>query len=424
VVSHGRHERSGPPRDNRTAHLLLGRIAEQGSLGLTTILAARYLPVDEFAAASVVLVVNSIALAVADLGLSYTILARPPDQAVASRSLHLVRSWGLAIAVVGASVGLIVGGRWGLATATAAFIWPLAAEARLRASTALRASRTASLSAAQLLGACLLLGATVLAVRPGNGVIVIGLALGGKHLVEIIIPRGWSSAFSRHGAAVRSGPVWGTQMAATAAANLDYVVAGLVLGEVGLAVYLLAFRVASVAPSLIANVAVRRTLVDLVVLDRAGQIKHFVSTTKQLFVLGALTAGVTAAGSPLLSLAVGDGYPGLNQVLLVVVVATPFRMVAGQAGSLAIAQARAPELLRVEIVRAGSLVLATLLGGLAFGLAGLVGASSLATIGSTVALHYWVARDRAPSYWQVLPMAGVVAAGCAMLLSFTIPSLP
>lgn len=405
----------------RTPQLVIGRIAEQASLGIVTLALARWLPVGEFAAASVLLIVNSLAVTLADLGLGYAVLALPVDRAASKSSLDRVRHISGAVLVLAVSAGWLLGGSVGLTIAGSGLIWALASESYIRGAGALRSGHAASVAVAHCAGGAALVLVT-LSIAPGRGTLVLTVGLAAMHLTQILIPRGWRRAFELDGVPVGRAAIWGSQVGAVLIANADYAVAALLLGGQEYAVYLLAFRFAAAPTTLLANVAVRVGLLDLAGGDDAAREECFHRSVGRLFAVGTACAIGIVALAPGLSVIAGDDYQGLSNVLLIVAIGIPWRMINGQSGSLAIVEGAALTLAKSSVLRLLIVVLVATIGATGAGLIGLATAVTASTVLLTMSVQVWACRRARIRSWPALAQAGLVTLVLLGLVSVVVGS--
>jgi len=400
-----------PARLSGNVLLVGGRVIEQSALGLSTLLLARWLPVDEFALASVLLVVNSLAVTLADYGVGYQLLALPPGGVLPLASLRRVRLTNGVVFGLALAVGAVAGGDDGWLAVGSGVVWAIAGEAYIRGAGAIRAGRRASVVVGQAVGASLFL-IGIAGVRPGNGVFVLGAALAAKQIAEGVAARGWRASFSS-GAATRPGtvPIFLSQAASVILANVDFAVAAALLGAGDYVVYLVSFRVAQVPVTLVANVMSRTAMVDYANVDgKPARQRVFDHHVRQLFALGCLVAIVLASLGPLAADVLGDAYDDLPATLLVLVVGVPWRMVVGQAGSLLVVAESAGVLVRAFPLRLGGLLAALAVGAWIGGLAGL----SAGGVGAIIVMTVWL-LERAAGASNLCPPAALRGAALAAL---------
>jgi O-antigen/teichoic acid export membrane protein len=189
-------------------------------------------------------------------------------------------------------------------------------------------------------------------------------------------------------------------------ANIDFLVVGLVFSDRALAVYVLAFRVSNAIPSQVAFVASRVATVDLASQstdERNNRYRHFCS---RLFAAGLAGAALTVVAAPILEGLLGPKWHGLAWCLTLLVVAAPWRVILGLAGTLAIISAASQRLLRWELVRLCVFTVVVLAAASA-GFPWLVLANVALTVGSVLVLHRLAGGIAGVAPWNVLPGAAV-----------------
>lgn len=387
--------------------LLVGRAAEQLALAATGVVLAQRLGPNDFAPIGVLLVVNSLALSMADVGIGVRVLRLAEHGRVDRASLRLVRVLNVSIAASAAFAGASLGGEAGVLVGVAGVLWAVAAEGMVRKSAALRWGGTRRVAGSEALGGGVLLVAVCAAwLHPAGA---LGWAAGGlvaKQVVELAMARPWSWAF---GETVRDDDwfgLWLSQALAFAIGNLDYVVVGIVLGERALAVYVVAYRLANAIPSQVAFVAGRAVTVDLASgapSDRQHKYERYV---RVLFASGAAGAAAVMVGSPALALYLGDDWAGTSWALVVLVIAAPWRTVLGTAGTLAIVSGGARQLLGWETVRLVAVAL-LLVGSAVLGFPAFLACVVAVPVASTLVYHRLAGRLAAIVPWSPLAPAAI-----------------
>ncbi len=410
-----------PARPGGNLLLIGGRVVDQGALGLSTLLLARWLPVHEFALASILLIVNSLAVTLADYGLGYQVLALPPGERLPAAALRRVRLTNSLVLLAALAIGALIHGDQGWLVAGGGVVWALAGEGYVRGAGAIRAGRNGSVVLGQIVGATAFLVA-VAGVRPGSGVALLGAALAAKQLAEALAARGWRTAFAADAAARRGTMlIVLSQAAAFILANVDFAVAAALLGAEDYVVYLVAFRLAQVPVTLVANVFSRTAMVDYARADVLGRREAvFTSHVRGLFGVGCLAAVALAGLGPLIAQLLGSAYDDLPATVLLLVIGVPWRMAVGQAGSLLVVAGAANVLVRAFPVRLLGLGAALAVGAWVDGLAGLTAAGTGAMIVMTVWLLGRAARAsglHAPTFLRpaACGAAVVLLAGLAVV---------
>jgi O-antigen/teichoic acid export membrane protein len=134
--------------------------------------------------------------------------------------------------------------------------------------------------------------------------------------------------------------------------NIDYVIVAAVLGVTAFSVYTLAYRVAVAVPSVVAYVATRTAVSDFSTAahdaERQARYSRYV---RPLFAIGVVSAVVAAGVGMVLPSVLGARWDAVAPAIAVLAFAAPWRMIAGQAGALAIADGAEARLVRWELVR-------------------------------------------------------------------------
>ena len=182
----------------------------------------------------------------------------------------------------------------------------------------------------------------VVALATGSeALVVVGVALVLKHVVELLTVRRGRELFAPDGTARGIGSLWWTQVVGYGLGNVDYVVVGVVLGADAFAIYTLAYRVAVAIPSIVAWVANRTAIADF---DAApttvGRQDRYLDYVRPLFVIGAVSAVVAAGAGFVLADLLGSPWQSLGVVVAILAIAAPWRMIAGQAAAVAMADGR------------------------------------------------------------------------------------
>ena len=387
------------------------RPAPRGRLRI--LVAARQLGPDAFAPVAVLFVVNSLAIQVSDLGLGFAVLRTPADRTVASSSLRRLRLVGVGVVGVGAVVaaGLAVAGAGtsAVVVGAGALVWATSAEVYVRKAAALTLDGARQVGGAEVGGAAVFAVAVVAAALAGVGVGAVAAALVAKHLIELGLVRTWRARFGPDGEPARSGPEWLGQVMTYLVANADYVVLGVLLTPADLSRYVVAFRVASALPALVANPITQTAFVDLAGADddtRQDLHRAIVGRVARLGLLGALAVGVAA---PVLPWVLGEGWAGVGALVAVLAVAVPFRLLLGMSVAQAITVGRARSVVAWETGRLVVVASATAVGAVAGGVLWATVGVSVATIASVTVIYVASARAARVEPWPVV-VPGAVAA--------------
>lgn len=401
--------------------LLLSRIIEQGVIGLGSLALARVLGVDDFAVPSALLIINSLTVTLSDLGLGTDVLRLGPGERAADRRLWAMRAVGSAATISGVVGGLLVGGEVGGLLAAAGILWLCSAEAFVRKSGAIRQGAVRSVAGGEILGSVVLAAAILVACARQDATLTLLVGgLIGKCVVEVVCAREWRQSFATDGVAGDQLALWVAQAVAYLVANVDFVVVGAILGDRSFAVYALAFRLSSALPSQLSYVAGRTASVDLATLPELRQ-QTYLRYIRPLFLAGLAASGITVALAPVVPQILGPGWGSLSWVLVVLAMATPWRMILGLAGTLLIVARRSSLLLGVELAH-----LVVLLGGLvvaaSIGLAPFVAVAAISSVLAVLAYHRVATGLEGLKWWGALlpsSAASVVLIGLASSLVAT-----
>jgi O-antigen/teichoic acid export membrane protein len=294
-------------------------------------------------------------------------------------------------------------------------VWGAAGEVFIQKAAAVNLGDAGRVARAELLGAAGLLG--VLLVQPTQSpVLGLGLALLAQHLLQgLTLRRSIGPLLTDLPRSGWTAHILMSQVLAFVAANVDYVVAWWILGAGPLGLYSLAFRIGNLPQAQVSNVAGRLALVDLA---RDQSTERYVAFVNRLFTLGVLLMALTIGCAPFLPV-LGQRWDAAVPVLVLVSFGTPWRIIMGTAGSVAIAAGAARRLSRWETVRviwtAAMLAPAAGLGSNPF-----VAATTISTAWSSTVLHFLAASAsgrRLPRWLIPAALAtSVVAIVGAMML--------
>jgi O-antigen/teichoic acid export membrane protein len=405
----------------RLPALLTSRVVEQCVLGGASLLLAARLGLDAFAPVSALLVVNSAAVTLSDYGIGLAALRCAPGERVALRSLHRMRLANLALLVLGVAVGFAVGGDVGTLIAASGAIWCASAEAFVRKAASIASGHGRQAAAAELMGS-VVFAVPVVAIATGSRALaVVGAALVLKHVVELAVARGGRTMFAADGVKPALRSLCTTQVLAYGLGNIDYVIVAAVLGAAAFSVYTLAYRVAVAVPSVVAYVATRTAVSDFSTArhdeERQARYSRYV---RPLFAIGVGSAIVAAGIGVVLPSVLGAQWDAVAPAIAVLAFAAPWRMIAGQAGALAIADGAEGRLVRWELARLA--VFAVLFSAAAMAGFGVFLATVTAgwIVGVTV-LHRLATRRAGLHEWGALvPLAALATVGAAVVAAWTV----
>lgn len=375
---------------SRYGPMTVARVLDQAAMGVITLVLAARLEVSVFGAASVLLIVASLAGSIADGGRSLAIIRLADDTRIGADSLRAMRLLNLAAAIVAAAIGLLVlDGTWQVVVGTAGIVWGLTAEQTIgrAAMIATRQERrcarveiTAAISAVFVLvfvGFDHPVGALPASLCARSIVVAVGAR---RALAEKREASGGESVGS---ALVLS------QALGYAIANVDYVIALVMLGPGPLGLYLLGFRVANLAPAQLSSalwpVALNELAGDV---DAGAVYRRLLRSALWIGVLGALA---TIALSPLLPVVLGERWGDVVPVVILLAPAIPFRLTFGLAGSVFVARGQERALVRYEVIRLLTTASALAVGAI-YGLGQFAAAATGMTIIAHGVLHHMARR--------------------------------
>lgn len=409
-----------PAPAGRLGVLVLARLVDQGALGLGSVLLARELGPDAFAPVAVLLVVNSLAIQVSDLGLGFAVLRSAATDPVARASLVRVRRIAAAAAVAAGAVALALlaasAETAAVVVATSGAVWLLSAEGRVRKASALTLGRAREAASAEIAGAVAFALGVVVVVVAGGGLGAVAVALVAKHLVELAVVRGWAERFTADGDPARSGAEWLGQVMTYLVANADYVVLGLLLSPADLSRYAIAFRVASAIPALVATPITQTAFLDLAAAGPEARQGVHDGIRRRVLRMGLLGAAAVLVAAPVLPPVLGEGWSEAAPLVAILAVAVPFRLLLGMSVAQAIVVGRARSVVGWEAGRLVAVAGVTAVAAAAGGLVWATVAVSAATVVSVSAAYVRSARVAAVRPWG--PVWAAAGAACLVVIAF------
>lgn len=405
---------------SRASRLLVARVIEQGCLGAVSLVLARWLGVAAYAPVAALIVFNSLAIVASDLGLG-TVVMSSGERAVGRDQVRRVRTVNAVLAALAVAGSFALDGAPADALPWAGAIWLASGEAFIRKSALLRLGREGRVAASEIVASVVLVVlASAVAFAPEHAIALVGGALLAKHVVEVLAARGWGDAIADRGEQ-RAGAVWWTQLAAYATANVDFLVVGIVVSSAAFSVYSLGFRVASLVTSQIAYAFGRLVLVDLArAEDRSSRQRVYDARIRLLFGIGVPAAAVAVGAAALVPVLLGASWRDSAWVIVLLAVATPWRMALGVTGALMISGGRAATLVRWEVVRLVATA-AALVAAAQGGLWPFTGAVAAVMVVAATTLNRAATRASGLTEWRVPLLAGVPAlagiAGLVVLVS-------
>lgn len=404
----------------RLGALAAARAVDQGVLGLGALVLAHELGPQRYAPVAVLLIVNSLVVQVADLGVGFAVLRTPPPAGVATASLARVRRVGGAAVVSG---GLAAVAAWSAGAGSAAVVlggsgllWWAAGEARVRKAALISGGAARRAAVIEMVGAGVL-AAVIAAIAGFDGTpawLAAGLLV--KHVTEIAGATGWRARFDTAGDPARSGPEWLGQVITYLAANVDYVVLGARLGAVDLSRYAVAYRVASAAPALVSTPVTQTALVDFAGATSDGRQAVHDALRRRVLGIGAVGAVGASAVAPVLATLLGDDWTDVGWLVVVLATAIPFRLLLGMSVAQAVAAGRAGEVVRWESARLVAIAAAVVVGS-SGGVVWAAAAVSTATVVSVTSVYLVSARITDVRPWGGMVPAATGAVAVTMALA-------
>ncbi|MCB1251532.1 MAG: oligosaccharide flippase family protein [Acidimicrobiales bacterium] len=369
----------------RLRGLVQSRGVDQAVLGVASLLLARRLGPDVFAPIAVLFVLNSLAIQVADFGVGFRVLRAAPGEHLAAASLRRLRWVNAAVGVGGVVVGLVLvpvaGAAIGATVAGGGVLWACAGESYVRKAATLKVVGDRPVVRAELVGAVWFAAACTAGALAGAGVVAFAAAFVLKHGIEIAMTGAGLELFTADGAPTRASDEWFGQVVTYAAANVDFLLVGALLGPVALSQYVIAFRMASAAPALLAVPFTQAAFVDLAsTADDTDQAQgHLDRLVQRGWMLGLAGAAIAVVLAVVLPWFLGPDWAPVGPVLVVLAFAVPWRMLLGIAVGTALTADGARNVVRWESIR---LVLLGLVVAIAASLSGVVAvAAATATFG-------------------------------------------
>ena len=398
--------------------LLVSRVVEQCVLGGAALLLAARLGIDAFAPVSALLIVNSAAVTLSDYGVGLAVLRCAAGEHVALRSLHRMRLTNVAIVAAAVVAGLLLASTARTLVIASTLIWFVSAEAFVRKAAVIASGNGRQAAVAELLGSAAF-ALPVLALASGSrALVVVSAALVLKHVVEVFVARGGRSMFAVSGTVPVLRTLCSSQVLAYALGNVDYVIVAVFLGATAFSVYTLAYRVAVAVPSVVAYVATRTAVSDFSTApgteDRQARYTRYV---RPLFLIGVASAVVATAIGAVLPSLLGSKWDAVAPTIAVLAVAAPWRMIAGQAGALAIAIGAEDRLVRWELTRLACFV-AVFAVAATLGFAPLLAVVTAAWIVGVTTLHWLAAKRAALREWRLLLPAAAI--GCLIVAALAV----
>jgi PST family polysaccharide transporter len=365
--------------------LTASRIADQVALGVGSLLLARELGPTAFAPMAVLFVVNSLAAQVSDFGVGFAVLRLAPGHTLARSSLRRTRQANGAILAAGLVVALVVQGHVGITLAASVVVWMLSAESYIRKAAALKTGSPRNVATAEMAGAAVFLVGSATAALLELGIGWLAALFVVKWLVELVVVRDWAGTFTFDGARASSWHEWAGQMVTYAAGNVDFLIIGVFLSPAELSAYVVAFRLASVAPALLSGPITHDGFVEFSsAVGPDERSAHYEHAVRRAALLGAVGTVAVLAAAPIVPLLLGSDWGQASGLMAVLSFAVPWRMLVGITVALAVTAGEARLVVRWELMRLAALV-AALLVAAQFGV---VACAAAVAVTATIAISF------------------------------------
>ena len=368
---------------------VISRALDQLVLGGATLWLGVQMTPTEAAPFLTLLILYALGGQLGDGGLAFAILRTPAGGRLRRRDASTRAGVALVGAVVATLVGLAVGGSGGQVIAAGGWVWAATALAFVGRADLHRRGGTDRLAMAEGGVALAAAVAILLLVREPDDLALFASILVGKGLLEFAAQGARLDVLASDGAPVHAGLEWLGQAVTYGVANVDYLLVGLLLGPADLAVYAVAFRLASGPSSVLAAPLTRSAFVGFAGTSDARD--RAIGRLHRLLAVGGFGGiAAVAAVAIVLPAFLGDAWSSTAALAIVLAVALPWRLALGPTVALAITAGRADRVVAWELARlglvAGAVVIGAVLGGL--------GAASIAAASATI-IGIAVAHDRA-----------------------------
>lgn len=365
---------------------VLSRAVDQLVLGGATLWLGVQMTPTEAAPFLTLLILYALGGQLGDGGLSFAILRTPPTERLRRRDA--MARVGVALLGAGAAtaVGLMIGGSGGLVVAAGGWVWMATALAFVGRADLHRRSRTDRLAVAEAGSAVMAAIAILALIRSPDDLALFAAILVGKGALEFGVQGARIEALARDGAPVRAGLEWLGQAATYAVANVDYLLIGVLLTPADLAVYAVAFRLASGPSSVIAAPLTRSAFVGFAG-PSDGRGRAVARLHRMVAVGGLAGVAAVAVGALALRFVLGEDWSATAALAVVLAVALPWRLVLGPTVALAITAGRADRVVAWELRRLVLVAASVGVGALVAGLAGAAIGATSATIVGVAAAH-------------------------------------
>lgn len=365
------------------APTVISRGLDQSLLGISSLLIARLVGTEAFAPFASLYIVYALAGQVADGGLAFAILRTPRGNAVSAASGWHRLGANLFIAIAATLVGFTLAGAAGTVVTAGGWIWLCGALSYVGRATLQWAGLELRLARAEAGSAAIFFGLVALLVRSSDDLLVFGLLLAGKSLLEFGLQAMPTQVFSPAGSTPAAASEWIGQMVTYSAANVDYLLIGLMVGPSALSVYAIAFRLASAFSSIVASPLTRSAFIQYTNSASLQAVNDLI--LRQVTVVGAAGVALTFIASPLLPVILGTGWEQTSELTLLLGMALPWRLLLGPTVAMGITTGRANSVIRWEMARL--VLLAAAVAVFSFSILAVAAAVAGATIISVTVAH-------------------------------------
>lgn len=371
---------------------MVGRLAEQGAIGLVTLVLAARLPVTAFAPIGGLLVANSVAITVADFGMGSELMRLARLGPIQSNARRLITATGAVTLVSG--VPMVITSRGGGVAGVVGWsllLWAIHGQLLLRQSAAMLHHRHRRLAGGQLVPSVGLVALVVVAGHGASAVAVTGAGLTLRYLAELALLSSVGPSFAAGGTVARPLPVFASQLVSYGSRNVDYALAAPLLGPAAFSQYVLAYRIGNAAFAPFGLLTNRLGLLGLVDGDDGDRPLRYQRYLRWLFGMGTAAAVATVAVAAAIPHLLGARWGQASGLTVVVAVTLPWRFLEGLVGPVAYSVGRHEAAVRLEVVRLVAVATAVTIGALS-GLWTLAATMGSVTAVASWASHRYVAR--------------------------------
>ncbi|MCB1256364.1 MAG: oligosaccharide flippase family protein [Microthrixaceae bacterium] len=394
----------------------IGRAAEQAAYGSAMLVLAARMTVREFGSIATLFVINSVVLTLSDLGVAHDIVRTPNNVLYPVRGVHIQRVVNAILAFISIAVGLLISGDAGLLILIGGMLWAVGGEAYVRQAAALRLGKIRRLVAIDFGLAAVFILLIVFLASPTHALTVVGMSLILHHLLVVVLLPIGSAAIGPTSLDSRPFGFLLNHSLGYITRNIDYILAGPLLGPSAFSSYVLGFRVANAPTAPLGSIVLRWGLTRFAAESAEERELTHRRAAVLLIAAGCLGMCLTLLLAIALPWAIGDRWRMAASVSIILALALPWRMIDGLIGAVGFSSNSDVLLNRFEIFRI-ALTLAGLLVGGQFGLGGFVGAATSLNILLIAFGHLLVSRSAGLTPSRVVLLSAPLLTGLALLLS-------